>query len=115
MVNIYNSTKNNIIADDVKIAKTFFTRSLGLLPRESISQDEGLIIKPCNSIHTFFMKFPIDVLFVDRKNKIVALYENVSKNRILPIHLTSSYVVELASGQISNKNIEKCDIIQIDE
>jgi len=115
MGNIYNSTKNNTIASDVKIAKTFFTRSFGLLSRKSISDNEGLIIKPCNSIHTFFMKFPIDVLFVDRKNKIVAVYENVSKNRILPIHLNSNYVLELASGQISNKNIEKYDIIQINE
>ena len=61
------------------------------------------------------MKFSIDVLFVNRKNKIVALYEDVSKNRILPIHLSSHYVVELAAGQILNKNIEKYDIIQINE
>jgi uncharacterized membrane protein (UPF0127 family) len=61
------------------------------------------------------MRFPIDVLFVDGKNRIIAAYENVLPNRILPVHLTSLYVVELAAGQITNKNIEKCDIIQMNE
>jgi len=115
MVKVYNSTKNNIIADEVNVANSFLTRSIGLLSKKYLLENEGLIIKPCCSIHTFFMKFPIDVLFVDSKNKIVAAYENVMPNRILPIHLSSLYVLELAAGQISRKNIEKCDIIQVNE
>lgn len=114
-MNIYNSTQNNLISGDVKIAENFFTRSVGLLSRKSLSQDEGLIIRPCCSIHTFFMRFPIDVLFINKKNEIIALYENVKPYRILPIHPTSHYVVELCAGQISNKKIEKGDIIQINE
>lgn len=115
MVKIYNSTKNVIIADSVKVAQNFITRTLGLIPRKSIFDGEALIIKPCCSVHTFLMKFPIDILFVDKNNKIIALYENVSKNKILPVHLSASYVVEMKAGQISNYKIEKCDIIQIDE
>lgn len=111
---IYNSTQNNLIADDVKIAENFFTRSVGLLSRKSLAENEGLIIKPCCSIHTLFMRFPIDVLFVNRKNKIVGLYENVKPYRILPIHLTSHYVVELYAGQIALKNICLSDIIRIE-
>ena len=114
MVNIYNSTKNNIIADKVNIAKTFLTRSIGLLSKTSMPKDEGLIIKPCCSIHTFFMRFPIDVVFIDCKNMVVALYENVLPNRILPIHFSSLYVIELAAGQIANKGIEKKDIIRVE-
>lgn len=110
---IYNSTQNNLIVDDVKVAENFFTRSIGLLSRNALSENEGLLIKPCCSIHTLFMKFSIDVLFVNKKNEIIALYENVKPWRILPIHPTSYYVIELASGQISNKKIEKGDLIQI--
>ena len=112
---IYNSTQNNLIADDVKLAKSFITRTLGLIPKKMISESEGLMIKPCNSIHTFFMKFSIDVLFVGTNDEIIALYENVKPWRILPIHFNSSYVIELKCGQISAKNIAKHDIIQIDE
>lgn len=110
---IYNSTQNNLIADDVKVAQNFVTRSIGLLSKKSISESEALIIKPCCSIHTFFMKFAIDVLFVGANGQIVALHENVTPWRILPIHLKSKYVIELASGQIALKNICLGDIISI--
>lgn len=108
---IYNSTQNNLIADEVKVAENFFTRSVGLLSRKSLSENEGLIIKPCCSIHTLFMKFPIDVIFVNKKNKIVALYENVKPWRILPIHPTSHYVVELPANTITTQNVMKHDTI----
>lgn len=110
---VYNSSKNNLIADEVRVAQNFFTRSFGLLLKKSLSESEGLIIKPCCSIHTFFMKFAIDVLFINKKNEIVALYENIKPHRILPIHLNSYYVIELPSGSISAKNIEKGNLINI--
>lgn len=111
---IYNSSQNNLIADEAEVAENFFSRSVGLLSKKSMSEAEALVIKPCNSIHTFFMKFAIDVLFVNKKNEIVALYENVKPWRILPIHLTSKYVIELAAGQIEVKNICLSDIISVD-
>lgn len=113
-MNIYNSTQNNLIADNVKVADNFFSRSVGLLSRKALSEGEALIIKPCCSIHTFFMKFEIDVLFINSKGKIIALYGNVKPWRILPIHLTSSYVIELPAGQITMKNICLGDIIRIE-
>lgn len=108
---VYNSTRNSLIADDVKVAENFFSRSIGLLSKKSLSQGEGLVIKPCCSVHTFFMKFSIDVLFVGGNGNIIALYENVKPYRILPIHPTSRYVIELPAGQISDKKIEKGDIV----
>lgn len=110
---LYNSSKNNFIADDVKVADNFITRTFGLIPRKTISQGEGLIIKPCCSVHTFFMKFEIDVLFINSKNEIVALFENAKKNRILSIILSSKYVIELPSGTIIAKNIEKGDFVEM--
>lgn len=110
-MNIYNSKQNKLIADKVKVADNFFTRSVGLLSSNSISSGEALVIKPCCSIHTFFMKFSIDVIFVNKKNEVVATYENVKPFRILPIHLTSNYVVELRAGEISAKGITKGDVL----
>lgn len=110
---LYNSTQNIMIADDVNIADSFALRSIGLLSKKVLHECEGLIIKPCCSIHTFFMKFSIDVLFVNKDNKIVALYENVSPWRVLPIHITSWYVVELPADTITSKNITKGDLIQV--
>lgn len=111
---VYNSTQNNLIADDVKVADNFVTRTFGLIPKNSLNEGEGLLIKPCCSIHTFFMKFAIDVLFVNKKNEVVALYENVKPWRTLPIHLSSHYVIELPADTITAKNITKHDIISIE-
>lgn len=110
---IYNSTQNKLIAEDVKVAENFFSRSIGLILKKELKKDEGLIIKPCCSIHTFFMKFAIDVIFVNKKNEVVAIYENVKPWRILPIHLTSKYVIELSAGKVSEKNVSKHDIIKV--
>lgn len=108
---IYKSSKSNLIVDDAKLANSFISRTLGLLSKNLILQNEGLIIKPCCSIHTLFMKFDIDVLFVNRQNKVIAIYEKIRPYRVLPIHPTSFYVVELASGIISAKNIKKGDLL----
>lgn len=112
---LYNSTQNSEICHDIKVAENFFSRTVGLLSKKSLNEGEGLVIKPCCSIHTFFMRFAIDVLFVNKNNEIIAIYENVKPWRILPIHPTSYYVVELPARTISKKNIKKSDIIQIDE
>lgn len=100
---IYNTSQNNLIADDAKMAKSFIARSIGLLSRESFSEGEALVIKPCCSIHTFFMRFSIDVIFVNKKNEVIAIYQNVKPNRILPIHFNSNYVIELKAGITSGK------------
>lgn len=110
---VYNSTQNNLIADDVKVAKNFFTRTFGLIPKNALKSGEGLVIKPCCSIHTFFMKFTIDVIFVNKKNEVIALYENVKPWRILPIHFSSHYVIELSAGEITSKCLKKGDLITI--
>src|SRR5574344_695182 len=109
---VYNSSKKIIICEDVKVAKNIVTRSIGLLSKNEMDKKEGLIITPCCSIHTFFMKFDIDVIFVDKKNKVVAIEESVKPNRILPIYLKSAYVLEIKSQKISQK-ISLDDIIEI--
>lgn len=109
---IYNSTQNSIISEDVNVADNFISRSVGLLSKKSLNEGESLVIKPCCSIHTFFMRFEIDVLFIGKNGQIIAMYENVKPWRILPIHLSSKYVVEIKAGTISKKNISKSDIIK---
>lgn len=112
---IYNTSQNNLIAGAAKTANNFVSRSIGLILRVDIKNDEALIIKPCNSIHTFFMKFDIDVIFVSKKNKVIAIYEKVKPFRILPIHLNSHYVIELKAGVAKAKNIQKNDVISFVE
>lgn len=109
---IYNSSKNTLIADDVKVAKNFITRSIGLLSKKDLKTNEALIIKPCSAVHTFFMKFNIDVLYIDKNNKVLSVFENVSSSKILPINFRCAYVIELKAQNIKNK-ISINDIIEL--
>ena len=61
---LFNLTKNKVIIENLKIAESYRERTKGLLGRTSIEENEGLLIKNCNWIHMFFMKFPIDAIFL---------------------------------------------------
>ena len=67
----------------VKIAKGFFERMIGLLGKKSMSKDEVLVIENCKSVHTFFMRFPIDIVFIDRDSKVVNIFQNVKPFRLI--------------------------------
>jgi uncharacterized protein len=99
---LINQTRNTILAEDVSLADTLFKRIKGLLGRRDFKRGQALIIKPCNSIHTFFMRFPIDLLFVDETNKVVKLISNLAPFRLGPICLKSRLVVELPAGTIKS-------------
>lgn len=102
---IKNQTKNTTIARKVVIADTFLSRMVGLLNRDSLFENEALVITRCQSIHMFFMRFPIDVLFVGKDNRVVGLVENIKPFRLSPIFFKSNYAVELCSGTIAKTRI----------
>jgi hypothetical protein len=54
-----------------EVADRFFTRARGLLGRKSLAEDAGLLIKPCTSVHTFFMRFTIDVVYLDADHRVI--------------------------------------------
>ncbi len=89
------------IASELKTADTLLSRTKGLLGRASLPAGEGLWIKRCNSIHTAFMKFPIDVLFVDKDMRVVSVYENLKPWRITRLHFRASSVIELPAGTLA--------------
>ncbi len=62
---LMNQKKGTVIATRVTVADSFFSRAVGLLGRRQLAAGEGLLLKPCNNVHTVGMSFPIDVIFVD--------------------------------------------------
>src|SRR5690606_20119829 len=66
MAILLNRTRNSTVANRIEVATTFFSRLKGLLGRNSLGAGESLRIDSCSSIHTFFMRFAIDALFVDK-------------------------------------------------
>lgn len=66
-----------------RVARTFAERARGLIGTKSLPPGEGMLILKCNAIHTFFMSFPIDAIFLDKNNNIVKVVRNIRPWRLL--------------------------------
>ena len=112
-VQILNVTTGVAIARKATVAASFGQRMKGLLGRGGLSAEEALILRPGSSIHTFFMRFAIDVLFLDKDMRIVKLIQNMPPNRLSPIVWASRMVIELSAGKINQTNTQPGNVISI--
>ena len=116
IVGVRNRTRGTTVASDVRIARSFLSRGRGLMFASELSADSGLLIDPCSSIHMFFMRFAIDVLYVDRDHRIVRAQRGIKPWRMGPIHTRGAkYVIELPVGTIERSGSEIGDQLQIVE
>jgi len=67
---------------EAEVARTFPDRAIGLIGRKTLPAGKGLLIERCNAIHTFFMRFPIDATFLDRKGHVVKTVRNIRPWRL---------------------------------
>ena len=101
-----------MLGDAIGKADTSATRRVGLLKRTGLEQGEGLWILPCESVHTFFMKFDIDVLFLDKKERVVKAIDRLPPWR-LAMCLRGRSVVELPAGTIAETGTRKGDQLEV--
>lgn len=97
------TSQGHKIAEHVEVADTMLARMQGLLGRRELPARHALWIRRCNSVHTFFMQFPIDILFVDSGLSVVGIRRELAAWRItFPIHNADS-VFELAAGSLGEE------------
>jgi uncharacterized membrane protein (UPF0127 family) len=89
----------------VEFARTEWSRFMGLMGRAELPAGDGLWIEPCNSIHMFFMRFAIDVLFLDRKRRVKKVMLNLRPWRISPIVFGARTTVELPAGTFKDRGL----------
>ena len=108
---IIDKTNNKCISADARTAKTFFERLFGLLFRSSISSEEALIFHNVSSIHMFFMRFPIDVLYLDKEMKVRKI-----KHSLLPWMMSSCLgaktTIELPAGKAKERLVKIGDTLE---
>ena len=97
---------------DIEIADNVFSRGLGLIGRGSW-KSKGMLLKNTNAIHTVFVRFPIDVVFLDKHFKILRVAENLQPFRFSPIIWKAKHVLELPTGTIKNKSLLVGNKIQL--
>lgn len=85
---------------NVRLADDLVSRIIGLMFKRSLRGMNGLLIKPCNSIHTFFMFFDLDVLFISSSGEIVKIIRSMKPWRMSWIYFRASQVLELQGGTL---------------
>jgi len=111
-IRLYNTTKERIVAPHVEQADTVWKRFVGLMGRQSIQQDHALLLDPCGSIHMFFMRFAIDVIFLDSQDKVVRIVRNLKPWRISAAS-GAKKVIEMAAGSLDD-SIETGDQLKLE-
>jgi uncharacterized protein len=108
-----NNEKAELLIENLEIAESFFARAQGLLGRKNLSAQNALWIKPCNNIHTFFMKFTIDCVFVNKNNKVEKVFSQVVPFRIKGPVWKANSVIEFSEGFIEKWNIQAGDQLHV--
>lgn len=110
---VINLTKKTWLATKVRKADNFVTRLIGLLKRKHLGPEEALWLMPSKGIHTIGMKFPIDVIFLNRSHEVVGLISGLAPYRISSVHLRGYSVMELPNGTIRKSRTEIGDKFEI--
>ena len=110
---ILNLTRQTTLASYVQVADNPLKRMKGLIGKLGLAQGYALLIPGCNSIHMFFMKFPIDVVFVDKANKVAGLSKNIKPFELSPVFWKSSCAIELPAGTIEATQTQLNDELTI--
>jgi uncharacterized membrane protein (UPF0127 family) len=110
---VRNQTRNAVLGDAVDVADTSAKRRVGLLKHESLEPGDGLWIIPCESVHTFFMKFPIDLVYIDRKKKVRKVRHAVPAWR-LSACFTAHSILELPAGTAQRTGTQPGDELVIE-
>lgn len=108
----FNPKTQEVFANNLKMNNTYFSRLIGLMFKKNLPAGSGIILKPCTQIHTCFMKFNIDVIFLDDNLKVLHVIENMRPWRISPLFLKARYTVELSAGTLKGR-VKKGEILAI--
>ncbi len=111
LLKIRNLTRQVVLAHCVEVADRSATRRKGLLGRDSLPAGEGIWIVPCESVHTFGMNFPIDLIYLDRNRRVKKVRSRVPAWRISAC-LSAHSVIELASGTVELTQTQRGDKLE---
>jgi hypothetical protein len=108
---IVNLTRQTVLADRVEVADSAANRNKGLLGRKGLELGEGLWIVPCSAVHTFGMRFTIDLVYVDRDKRVKKVRTSVPPWH-MSVCVTAHSVVELASGIVCATQTQAGDLLE---
>jgi uncharacterized membrane protein (UPF0127 family) len=109
---LMNERTGSIVADDVELAVTRNARRRGLLGRSGLAPFCGLLLAPCAAVHTMFMRFAIDVIFVDRAGRVVRVVPGLGPWRAA-MKVIAHAVIELPAGTLASRDVAVGDSLYL--
>lgn len=111
----FNRTRTTYLATELMIARTHWTRFRGLMATDAsrFRRGQGLWISPSHGVHTFAMRFPIDVVYLDRERVIIHVEEELKPWRLAAVRIQATSVLELPSGTIRESKTVLGDQVDI--
>ena len=111
---VRNLTRNTTLADSAELADTSEKRRTGLLKHKRLDPGQGLWIVPCESVHSFFMKFPIDLVYLDRQKRVRKVRHRMVPWRVSAC-LTAHSILELPAGVLAASGTQAGDQLEVEE
>jgi len=103
--------KDLVLIPRLAVATAFWVRFMGLMGKKAIGTDEGIFFPHCNSVHTFFMRFPIDVIYLSQSGEVLRVYESVSPWRLLLPAKRVKHVLEIQANRAKALGIQLGDCL----
>ncbi len=98
---IVNRTRDSVLGSRVSVADRWWQRIRGLLGRPAPAHGEGLLLSPCQAVHTHLLPYPLDIIFIHGSGCVVATYAPLAPGRRSGWHLRAKYALELPPGTIA--------------
>ncbi|NPA91034.1 MAG: DUF192 domain-containing protein [Chloroflexi bacterium] len=113
MMRVYNRTRDAVLVFRGRVANTFWTRLRGLIATPPLEPGEGLLLLPSRGIHSWFMSYPIDVLYLDSQGRVVDVEEHVSPWRVGRPRWRAHMVLEVPAGMVRATNTQVGDVLDV--
>lgn len=110
-VKLVNITRGEVLAGKAAVAETPGSRRRGLLSTDSLPDGEGLLIVACRQVHTFGMRYPIDVIFVDESWTVKRIVHAMKPGRLTTLVMSSRAVLELPAGKAAQTGTTMGDLL----
>ena len=108
LCSLVNERSGAVVAGVLESAIDSTTRRRGLLGRDGLAEDHALVLAPCNAVHTWFMRFPIDVAFVAKDGRVLKTVERLGAWR-MALSLRAFATVEFPAGVVRAKGLASGD------
>jgi len=110
-VAIMNRSRESVLGTRVGLADRWWLRARGFLGRPQPREGEGLLLSPCRAVHMVGMDFPLDVVFLDRHGRVLALYPGLRPGRRSGWHGRAKYAIEVPTGTIEATGTQIGDLV----